>query len=126
LTNWQEVLELDQFKNHESSPNIPIPSYFSELISAFGLLHSTGVYNHKVEFMIHELVMLAHQITFRDDVFHYLLKHNYSKKEAWLGMEKVYRGQGLEDYTYGMMLASDSWVLSQCDEFVTSFPRHMP
>lgn len=123
LTNWQEVLELDQFKNHESSPNIPIPSYFSELISAFGLLHSTGVYNHKVEFMINELGMLAHQITFRDDVFHYLLKHNYSKKEAWLGMEKVYRGQGLEDYTYGMMLASDSWVLSQCDEIRYLFPK---
>ncbi|HHU61542.1 MAG TPA: hypothetical protein GXZ55_06265 [Natronincola sp.] len=73
--------------------------------------------------MINELGMLAHQITFRDDVFHYLLKHNYSKKEAWLGMEKVYRGQGLEDYTYGMMLASDSWVLSQCDEIRYLFPK---
>mgnify|MGYP001085442944 CR=1 FL=1 len=116
LTNWRSIIE-------DPSIELPDPLSFSELVTAFGLSKSTGVYDDKVRFMVEKLGLYSHQIAFREDVFHYFIKYGYPEKEASRAMEQISFGKGFEDYTLEMMQAVDGWVLDRFDEVEYLFTR---
>lgn len=45
----------------------------------------------------------------------YLLAHGFTEKDAWRGMNRVRKGQGLPTITDEMMEAKDKWKMARCE-----------
>lgn len=111
MENWQDLVQYGE----SSELNIPTPSYFCDLVAMAGLLHSTGAWDEDTELMVFQLgYSLSDMISFRDDVYYYLLDHGFIAKDAWRGMNRVRKELGLPVITDEMIRARDKWVLGRC------------
>lgn len=121
LKNWEDYVD---FGEDDAEKNLPMPQTFADLLSVFGLLHSTGAWNRTNEFMVKQLHYRPSEIiAFREDVFKYLLRHGFLEKDAWHGMEEVRKGHQLPVITDEMKTAEDRWILTCCEEIIYMFPK---
>lgn len=66
---------------------------------------------------------LSDLIAYRDNVFSYLLSHDFSEEDAWHGMERARRGIELPVVTSEMSMARDKWVIDRCKKIKYLFPK---
>jgi len=106
------------------SNDIPEPDSVADLISLFGLSHSTGAWDETTAYMIDEMgYSPADMIAYRDDVYRYLLDHGFLEKDAWRGMNRVRKGLDFPVITDEMLKTRDKWVLSRCEKIEYLFPK---
>lgn len=120
MENWQPLVQYEE----DCQLDIPTPSYFCDLVAMSGLLHATGAWDEETEFMVFQLgYSLSDMIAFRDDVFFYLMDHDFIEKDAWRGMNRVRKGLELPVITDEMVRARDLWVLGRCHHIKYLFPK---
>lgn len=104
--------------------DLPEPDSIADLISLFGLSHSTGAWDETTAYMIDEMgYSPADMIAYRDDVYQYLLDHGFLEKDAWRGMNRVRKGLDFPVVTEEMQRARDKWVLARCKKIEYLFPK---
>lgn len=97
---------------------------FADVLTKYGLVHSTGVWDKDTRFMLDRLgYSLSDMIAYRDDVFYYLLSHGFSEEDATEGMYHVWTGRGLPVVTDEMSLARDKWAMSRCNKIVYVYSK---
>lgn len=120
LLEWNLSIDHDM----ELSNTIPEPDRVADLISLYGLSHSTGVWDETAIYMVDEMGYFpSDMIVYRDDVYNYLMGHGFLGKDAWRGMNDVCKGKWLPVVTTEMRKARDKWVLSRCKKIEYLFPK---
>ena len=120
MENWQALVQYEE----NSNMDIPTPQYFCDLVAMSGLIHATGAWDEETEFMVFQLgYSLSDMISFRDDVYCYLLDHGFIEKDAWRGMNQVRKGLELPVITDEMVRSRDKWVLGRCHLIKYLFPK---
>lgn len=103
---------------------LPKPDSIADLISLFGLSHSTGAWDEATAYMIDKMgYSPVDMIAYRDDVYRYLSDHGFPEKDAWYGMDHIRKGLKLPVLTDEMVQARDKWVLSRCEKIKYLFPK---
>ncbi|MDO4562668.1 MAG: DnaB-like helicase C-terminal domain-containing protein [Clostridia bacterium] len=125
LNAWQTLLKYTEYyKEHYDDEVMPPPDSFADLISLFGIMHSTGTWDEAASAMnLYLDYSLSDMIAFRDDVYHYLLAHNFLEKDAWREMNRVRMGNNLRAVTDEMKISRDKWVLNRCERIAYLFPK---
>lgn len=109
INNWKSFIS-------DINSDIPEPGNIADMFSIYGMLSSNGILDETTRFMIDKLLYPPSDlISFREDIYQYLISHGFSEQNAWQGMEQVRKGKGLL-YVNGEMLNShDQWVLRRCE-----------
>ncbi len=108
----------------EQGGSIEQPTSFADFVYSFGLLNGTGTWDDVAEFMIDNLAYAPSDlIAFRDDVYKYMLDHDFEEKDAWRAAERVRKGRGLPFFRPEMMVARDKWVLHRISETRYLLPK---
>lgn len=111
LKHWKSLAD---YRPEDSE--MPTPVSFADVVSVAGIFHSEGAWDDVSQYMVEEAGRpLSDMISFRDDVFYYLLAHGFTEKDAWRGMNRVRKGQGLPTITDEMMEAKDKWKMARCE-----------
>lgn len=114
------------FLNEEDDDrtDYPDPNSVADLIALFGISHSIGAWDEVTGLMIGKMgYSFSDMIAFRDDVYRYLIDHNFIEKDAWRGMNRVRKGMELPVVTDEMRQARDKWVLSRCNRIEYLLPK---
>lgn len=122
LDNWESIVCTPSVKPSD----IPTPpgNSFADLIYLYGLTHSTGTWDKDAVFMMERLAYdPSDLIAFSDDIYQYMLDHDFTEKDAWKAAEDVKCGHGLPFFSSGMLTAKDKWVLPRCDAIQYLFPK---
>lgn len=120
------LLEWNLLVNDEADFEIdlPEPDSVADLVSLFGLTHSTGAWDEVTAYMIDKMgYSPADMIAHRDDVYKYLIDHGFLEKDAWRGMNRVRKGLDFPVITGEMLQARDKWVLARCEKIEYLFPK---
>lgn len=120
LSNWEPLVQYPE----DAETEFPEPDSFSDILALSGLLHSTGAWDKDCVFMLDRLgYSLSDMIAFRDDVYSYLLAHDFLEKDAWHGMNRVRKGLELPLITDEMLTSRDKWVLNRLERIRYLFPK---
>ena len=118
LSIWTSLVATKSEQEELYDKELPIPRTFGELIYTYGLFHCYGTWNELAQMMVRELnYSVASLIVFKDDVFHYYLRHGGSELDAWYGMEAAKFGNRMINIREEMRWAHDKWVLEFFDKF---------
>lgn len=122
LLSWESLVGMPDDDEFSCEPNS-----FSDVLYIAGLVHSSGVWDVDTDYMIDQLgYNPSDMIAFRDDIFFYLMRHDFLEKDAQRGMRKVCKGDGLPVITDEMRTADDNWGLSRCEKIEYLFAKsHM-
>ncbi len=120
LENWEIfVREAD-----ENLEDITPPEDFADLVYLSGLFRSSGTWDEECAFLIDRLnYSPSDMIAFVEDVYQYMLDHDFIEKDAWEAAQSVKRGKGLPFARVNMLTARDRWVLSRIDTVRYLFPK---
>ena len=130
----QEELPLPE----KRKPMFHRPRSFAETVYAYGLCHSSGLWDMHTGFLVFEMgYSLAQMIPFWEDIFAYLRAHGFSEHDAWYGMEYTHRRffrylhsdefvEPLPTVTEEMESAPDVWILSQLYGWIYAWPKAQP
>lgn len=123
VENWKEYVNLHT--NDKSDLEIcHEPDTVADVIALTGLLNSGGAWDDVTKIMVREMgYSYSDLICFRDDVFTYLLEHDFLKTDAWRGMESVRKGRNLPFFTDSLLTSRDKWVFSRIQQIKYLFPK---
>lgn len=120
LENWGSLI----CASDETLEDVTPPETFADLVYLNGLFHSTGTWDEECEFMIDRLCYPpSDMIAFTDDVYQYMLDHDFIDKDAWEAAQSVKKGKGLPFFQEEMFVSRDRWVLSRIDAIQYLFPK---
>ena len=103
---FTKAMDLGLTDEHAQSLN------FADTVYLFGLQNSDGTWDDESQSLVSNFgYSPSDLIAFRDDVFKYMLDHDYAEKDAWRASEKVRKGMGLPFFREEMTVARDKWVL---------------
>ena len=119
----------------KKKPRFYRPQSFAETVYAYGLCHSSGLWDIHTGFLVFEMgYSLAQMVPFWEDIFAYLRAHGFSEHDAWYGMYYAHRRffQYLHSETYieplptvteEMESSPDVWILSQLSGWIYAWPK---
>ncbi len=120
LENWESLVHAPV----EILEDIAPPETFADLIYLNGLFSSTVTWDEECEFMIERLgYSPSNMIGFTDDVYQYMLDHDFLEKDAWEAARSVKNGKGLPFLHREMLVSRDRWVLARIDAIRYLFPK---
>lgn len=121
---YEKDLNIDKALKIFDLDELPRPQKFSDLLYGLGLNNSTGAWTEKTRYMVENLGMsLSDMIAFREDIYFYLLEHNFCLEEAWLGANSFRRPDPFFEITEEMDYAADKWKLAICQDIKYLFPK---
>ena len=124
LTFYENRIDIDKTLEYFNYPEFRSPKVFSDLLYSFGFNQSTGVWTDKTRYMVDNLGMsLADMVAFREDIYYYLIKHDYSKEMAWRGAESFRKAKNSFEISEEMDFEADKWKLSVCQDIKFLFPK---
>lgn len=124
LNTWPTLVNYPIRYHEYSHEAIPPPESFADIVSFYGIFHSTGTWDKGAYSMISFLdYSLSNMIAFRDDVYQYLLEKGFLERHAWRGMENVQNGSGLANVTKEMRNSRDKWVLDRYKRAIYLVPK---
>lgn len=120
LENWVELTDTSE----EQLEVLSQPCWFGNLLYILGLNSSTGTWDDDAAFMIESLgYSPSDLIAFRDDVFRYMLDHDFTEKDAWKAAEDVRKGKGLPFIREEMFNSRDLWVSTRLGVVRYLYPK---
>ena len=102
------------------------PQNFSELVRISGLSHGTNVWTNNAQILVKEgRAELKDVISTREDIMLYLIRAGAENKMAFMTMEKVRKGKGLNPEDEGIMagLELPAWYIDSCNKIKYMFPK---
>ncbi len=102
------------------------PKTFNDLVIISGLSHGTGVWRFNADELIKNGVTdLRGVIGCRDDIMTYLIRQNMTEKDAFTIMERVRKGQSIDEELEGKMKDAGvaSFYIESCKKIEYLFPR---
>lgn len=102
------------------------PKSFAELVRISGLSHGTDVWSGIAKTWIdNKVATLEEVISCRDDIMNYLISKGVPPKEAFLIMEKVRKGKGINDQDEELMRNFEvpEWFITSCKKIKYLFPK---
>lgn len=123
VENWIHYVNYDSSDENERMVEYN-PNTVADVIALMGLLHSAGAWDEVTKMMVSEMCYsYSDLICFRDDVFAYLLDHDFLEMDAWRGMESARKGKHLPFFNEEMLAARDRWVFSRLGLIKYLFPK---
>lgn len=102
------------------------PQNFSELVRISGLSHGTNVWTNNAQILVREgRAKLKDVISTREDIMLYLIRAGAENKMAFMTMEKVRKGKGLnaDDEAIMSELELPPWYIESCNNIKYMFPK---
>lgn len=120
LKNWKYLIP----GTADELENITPPETFADLIYLYGLFVSTGTWDEECEFMIEHLCYPpSEMIAFTDDVYQYMVDHEFIEKDALQAAQCVKYGKKLPFFRTEMVVSRDRWVLPRFAAIQYLFPK---
>lgn len=120
LENWKRLIPATA----KELENVAPPETFADLIYLYGLFVSTGTWDEECEFMIEHLCYPpSEMIAFADDVYLYMLDHEFIEKDALEAAQCVKCGKNLPFFRTEMVVSRDRWVLPRFAAIQYLFPK---
>lgn len=123
IENWTYYINYDPTDENELAIEYE-PNTVADVIALMGLLNSAGAWDEATYIMVSEMCYsYSDLICFRDDVFSYLLDHDFLEIDAWRGMESTRKGRHLPFFNEEMLAARDKWVVARLGLIKYLFPK---
>ena len=110
---------------YESAINAVQPSCFSELAGISAVMHGVETWKGNGEELIEEGKSINEIITCRDDIMQYLIECGVDKEYAYLIMNRVRLGKGLNKNMEDELFFSyvPDWYIESCNKIKYVFPK---